>query len=314
LQPYRTKRVDASRDLCHFYLDDYRFEMTWNKPNAAFIHLRRYWAVMTPDFSLYPQWPTVVNQWNTYGSGWWQSQGLRVIPTVNWSDEASHAYCFDGIPTGQSFHGHPVDGALVTWVDSTSLPGRYEAFLRAHGNPHGVDMAGLGDPWLMVAIHNPLDDKPSVNPTMLRGAFNPSQISDFINREAIEHAGGRAAPLADEESMILRDVVRYVLSLGMYLSAYPEALSSGVPGWMNNKHLEGRKGVPFTQIGVDRKDRELQVAMTVPHSVLPYWQQLRDARFYCGKWASHCPGSRYVLVNGYEVGAGKTVGVEPVEP
>ncbi|MGM1051830.1 MAG: DUF4417 domain-containing protein [Pseudomonadota bacterium] len=105
IQPYRTKRVDERRDLCHFYLDDYRFETTWNKPNAALIHLRRYWAVMTPDFSLYPQWPVVVNQWNTYRSRWlgrwWQRQELRVIPTVNWSDEASHAYCFDGIPPGQ---------------------------------------------------------------------------------------------------------------------------------------------------------------------------------------------------------------------
>lgn len=101
LQRYRTKRVDECRDLCHFYLDDYRFEMTWNKPNAALNHLRR----MTPDFSLYPQWPAVVNQWNTYRSHWlgrwWQSLGLRVIPTMNWADEASHAYCFDGIPPGQ---------------------------------------------------------------------------------------------------------------------------------------------------------------------------------------------------------------------
>jgi hypothetical protein len=110
LQPYRTKLVDESRDICHFYLDDYRFETTWNKPNAALIHLRRYWAVMTPDFSLYPQWPMVVNQWKTYRSRWlgrwWQSQGLRVIPTVNWADEASHAYCFDGIPRGEIVYGH----------------------------------------------------------------------------------------------------------------------------------------------------------------------------------------------------------------
>ncbi|MGP9507996.1 MULTISPECIES: DUF4417 domain-containing protein [Halomonas] len=34
-------------------------------------------------------------------AGWWQSQGLRVIPAVNWCDEASLAYCFDGNPPGQ---------------------------------------------------------------------------------------------------------------------------------------------------------------------------------------------------------------------
>ena len=83
LQPYRTKRVDEGRDICHFYLDDYRFETTWNKPNAALIHLRRYWAVMTPDFSLYPQWPMVVNQWNTYRSQWlgrWWQPGVEGDP------------------------------------------------------------------------------------------------------------------------------------------------------------------------------------------------------------------------------------------
>lgn len=219
------------------------------------------------------------------------------------------------IPDGADFDlaHHQVDGALVAWLDSTELPACYEAFLKAHGNQHGVDMKGHGDPWLIVAIHNSLDDKPSENPTMLRGAFKPSQITDFINSEAIEHADGRVQPLADEEGMILRAVVRYVLSLGMYLSAYPEALSSGVPDWMKNKHPEGKKGVPFAQIGYDREDRELNLAMSAPRSVAPYWRQLRDDRFYRGKWANHSPGSRYVLVSGYEVGARKTVGVEQVE-
>lgn len=213
-------------------------------------------------------------------------------------------------PTSQSFYGHAVEGAMVAWVDSSTLPDRYEAFLSAHGNPHGVDMEGLGESWLIVAIHNPLDTQVSLNPTMLRGAFKPSQITSFINREAIEYAGGRAQALDDEEGMILRAVVRYVLSLGMYLSAYPEALSSGVPAWMKNKHPEARRGVPFSQIGIDREDRELTLAMSSPHAVSPYWRQLRDERYYRGKWTEHRRGSRYVLVSGYEVGADKTVGVE----
>ncbi|WP_280552554.1 hypothetical protein [Halomonas sp. 25-S5] len=245
-------------------------------------------------------------------SEWLQTVQLSKVQGDAWSWPWEFSTL--SFPAKQTFHGHQVDGALVAWVDSTELPSRYETFLKAHGNPHGVDMKGIGDPWLIVAIHNPLDDKPSLNPTMLRGAFKHSQITDFINREAIAYAGGRAQPLADEEGMILREVVRYVLSLGMYLSAYPEALSSGVPVWMKNKHPEGRKGIPFAQVGVDREDRELRVAMTAPHTVSPYWRQLRDERFYRGKWASHRRGSRYVLVSGYEVGAGKTVGVAPVDP
>lgn len=48
LLPYRSKRSLAARDLCHFYLDDYRFETIWNEPNAALSHLRRADARLQP--------------------------------------------------------------------------------------------------------------------------------------------------------------------------------------------------------------------------------------------------------------------------
>lgn len=50
-------------------------------------------------------------------------------------------------------------------------------------------------------------------------------------------------------------------------------------------------------------------------AVVP-WQRLIDALSpsyspnAAGKWADHRPGIRYVLVSGYEVGAGETVGRE----
>lgn len=105
-RPYRSRRPCADRDICHFYLDDYRFEHTWNRPEPGWRHVSRYYAACSPDFSLYPDWPLPVQIWNTYRSRWvaryWQEQGTRVIPTVNWSDEASFAFCFDGIPDGQA--------------------------------------------------------------------------------------------------------------------------------------------------------------------------------------------------------------------
>ena len=105
LMPYRTKRPRPGADLCHFYLDDYRFEVVWSRPKKGLVHVQRYWAALTPDFSLYPQWPAVVQQWNTYRSRWlgrwWQEQGVRVVPTLNWSDEDSLEWCFLGIPRGQ---------------------------------------------------------------------------------------------------------------------------------------------------------------------------------------------------------------------
>ncbi len=105
--PYRSRldRLDPARDLCHFYLDDYRFEAVWNRPAPGARHVAGYFATCSPDFSLYPDWPLAAQIWNTYRSRWlaryWQAGGLRVIPTLNWSDAASFAFCFDGIPSGQ---------------------------------------------------------------------------------------------------------------------------------------------------------------------------------------------------------------------
>lgn len=101
-RPYRSRRPRQDRDICHFYLDDYRFEACWNRPDPGWRHVSSYYATCSPDFSLYPDWPMPVQLWNTYRSRWiaryWQEQGIRVIPTVNWSDKASFEFCFGGIP------------------------------------------------------------------------------------------------------------------------------------------------------------------------------------------------------------------------
>ncbi|MGH8497502.1 MAG: DUF4417 domain-containing protein [Methylococcales bacterium] len=74
-------------------------------PYAALRHIRQYFAALTPDFSMLASGPTVVQMWNIYRSQWtgrgWQEHGIRVIPTVNYSDEESFEYCFAGIPQYQ---------------------------------------------------------------------------------------------------------------------------------------------------------------------------------------------------------------------
>lgn len=105
LVPYR-QRVSSQAGLddsaVHFFLDDYRFESVWNKPVGALSVFGPYHTVLTPDFSLSRNWPLAVQVWNTYRSRWcgcfWQEHGLTVIPTVSWSDQASYAFCFAGIP------------------------------------------------------------------------------------------------------------------------------------------------------------------------------------------------------------------------
>ncbi|MBK8752373.1 MAG: DUF4417 domain-containing protein [Candidatus Competibacteraceae bacterium] len=115
--------------LAHFYLDDYRFESVWTKPDAGLSRIRRFWGALTPDFSLYTDWPLIIQQWNHYRRQWlgryWQEHGIKVIPTVNWSTPDSFDWCFTGIPPNQivalavpDIRQPPVKAAFRTGFDA----------------------------------------------------------------------------------------------------------------------------------------------------------------------------------------------------
>lgn len=88
--------------ICHFYLDDYQFERVWKNPDRYIDVLKRFKAVLSPDFSLYSDFPKAVQIFNHYRKMWcsayWQMNGIKVIPTICWSDESSFDWCFDGVP------------------------------------------------------------------------------------------------------------------------------------------------------------------------------------------------------------------------
>ena len=87
----------------HFFLDDFRFESVWNDPEGSLKHLKTE-VVLSPDFSLYQDWPLALQIWNTYRNRWcgafWQSRGYSVIPTVSWSAPESYQFCFAGLEAG----------------------------------------------------------------------------------------------------------------------------------------------------------------------------------------------------------------------
>ena len=105
LVPYR-QRIRANdppdEGAVHFFMDDYRFETVWNRPFKALEALASYQTVLTPDFSLYRDWPLLLQMWNVYRNRWcgrfWQAQGFTVIPTVSWSTAVSYDFCFLGVP------------------------------------------------------------------------------------------------------------------------------------------------------------------------------------------------------------------------
>lgn len=104
LVPYGT-RVRSKRPIegaVHFFLDDFRFERTWSRAYEALESVTPFPIALTPDFSLYSDWPLVAQLWNTYRNRWvgcyWQRQGLRVIPTLSWSIGQSLTFAFAGVP------------------------------------------------------------------------------------------------------------------------------------------------------------------------------------------------------------------------
>ena len=92
--------------MVHFFLYDYRFERVWKSPDNDIEKLSRYRAVLSPDFSMYLEMAPVMQLYNVFRNRWcgayWASKGLRVIPTVNWGDESTFDFCFDGIERGST--------------------------------------------------------------------------------------------------------------------------------------------------------------------------------------------------------------------
>jgi hypothetical protein len=88
----------------HFYLDDYQFERVWNNPEDYVEILKQYECILSPDFSLYMDMPMPMKIWNIYRSRligqYYQSQGIKVIPTLSWAEPETFQFCFEGIPQG----------------------------------------------------------------------------------------------------------------------------------------------------------------------------------------------------------------------
>lgn len=87
--------------LC-FYIDDYQFERIWNEPQKGLELLKKFKGVIAPDFSLYRDFPMILNIYNCWRNkvlaAYYQANGLEVIPNVTWGDETTFDWCFDGLP------------------------------------------------------------------------------------------------------------------------------------------------------------------------------------------------------------------------
>lgn len=88
--------------ILHFYVDDLRIRTAVTNPLKWSYALSGAEAVISPDMSLYAQFPPHLRRYNTncnrLAAAAWQKLGINVITNVRWNDPSDYAYCFDGVP------------------------------------------------------------------------------------------------------------------------------------------------------------------------------------------------------------------------
>jgi len=99
------KDDDKNKDkTIHFFTYDWLFEKVYDNADEEVEKLKQYYAVLSPDFSMFTNMPLALQIESVFKNRWcgayWQSKGLKVIPTISWGDEKSFDFCFDGVETG----------------------------------------------------------------------------------------------------------------------------------------------------------------------------------------------------------------------
>ena len=100
------KKEDAENrnKTIHFFTYDWKFDKVYNTPEEEFEKLKQYKYLLSPDFSIFTDMPLALQIESIFKNRWcgayWQSKGLKVIPTISWGDERSFDFCFDGIEEG----------------------------------------------------------------------------------------------------------------------------------------------------------------------------------------------------------------------
>ncbi|MEN6293893.1 MAG: DUF4417 domain-containing protein [Methanobacterium sp.] len=97
----KTCKVVSGKGV-HFFIDDYQFTRLWIDVNKYVPILKKFNYVMSPDFSTFTDMPPAMQIYNHYRKHWlgayYQAFGIKVIPTISWSNEDSFEWCFDGEP------------------------------------------------------------------------------------------------------------------------------------------------------------------------------------------------------------------------
>ncbi len=133
--PFNVMMSSTRKDRwMHFFIDDYQFERVWRCPTDYLALFRKARGIVTPDFSMYRDMPRAVQAYNCYRNRavarYLQRLGLRIVPSVSWSDRDSFRWCFDGIARNSAV-AISTNGVFQDWETMTAfLDGFYEMMAR----------------------------------------------------------------------------------------------------------------------------------------------------------------------------------------
>lgn len=137
--------------MVHFFLYDYNFEKVWEEPEPFVERLRKYKAVLTPDFSIYTDMATTIQLYNTFRNRWcgayFASKGLKVIPTVNWGLAETFDFCFEGIEKGST-----VAVSTYMFYPHDENPGQEDVFMKGYN-----EMFRRIEPKNIICYNTPFD-------------------------------------------------------------------------------------------------------------------------------------------------------------
>ena len=153
-EEYRKQLRKGNKDFFNdafvcFYEDDHEFDSIfgiWFRSKQAYKILSHFAGIITPDFSLYQDFPLPLKLWNTYrmrAFGYWYGTlcGHAVINNVRWGTLETYWYCFDGIPENSVIAIGTVGGNPRKLIDRERFDkGLRELVRRLH--PHTIIVYG----------------------------------------------------------------------------------------------------------------------------------------------------------------------------
>lgn len=114
----------------HTFVDDWRLEHLWRRPEQGLVKLLRNKVVTAPDFTIETNFPQPLTTYQVWRSAtlasYWAASGLIVVPVLQWGNPDLYRFCTQGILPGSvvAVRG-PQKGTELDWLQGAMFMQQY---------------------------------------------------------------------------------------------------------------------------------------------------------------------------------------------